>query len=89
MNRAQRRRLSRHNSTRRIRNLDRRVDTTGQPGRVSGLNRACIDCGADGDLVLLPGRRAIGQIWHYKHCPAATGITTWRPHPINEDQING
>jgi hypothetical protein len=69
---------------RRYQPRDHRVEQTGQPGRIHGLTGACRDCGATGDLVLLPGHRTIGHIWHDEGCPAATGITPWQPHPLHE-----
>jgi hypothetical protein len=65
MNRRQRRRLQAHDaSAKRIRELQHRVEQTGQPGVIHGLTDACRDCRASGDLVLPPGRRTVGHIWH-------------------------
>lgn len=54
---------------------------TGKPGRIHGLVDACVDCGAIGDLILLPGRLVMGEIYHDDTCPAAAGITEWKPVP--------
>jgi hypothetical protein len=84
MNRRQRRRLKARDphSASPIRELQHRVETTGQPGLVCGLTDACRDCQATGELVLLPGRRVVGHVYHDDGCPAASGITEWQPHPI-------
>ena len=68
----------------RIRQLEREVEATGRPGIIHGLTHACRDCAASGSLLLLPGRRVIGQIYHDDGCPAAAGITAWEPHPLDE-----
>jgi hypothetical protein len=83
MNRAQRRRNRQRKppSAQQIRELERKVEATGQPGHIHGLTHACRDCHATGALTLLPGHRAIGHIYHDDGCPAAAGITTWQPHP--------
>ena len=77
MNRRDRRTQSR--TTQRIRALEHRVETTGIPGIIHGLTDACRDCGADGALVLLPGSRVVGHVFHDPGCPAAAGITDWKP----------
>lgn len=84
MNRSQRRRHQRRNdsSAQRIRDLERRVEATGRPGRITGLTDACRDCTATGEFTLLPGKRVIGRVFHDDSCPAATGITTWQPCPL-------
>ncbi len=89
MNRRQRRRYQARDphSTRRIRELQHRVEQTGQPGIIYGLDGACRDCGATGAFVLLPGRRTVPHIWHDEGCPAATGITEWEPHPIHDNDF--
>jgi hypothetical protein len=83
VNRAQRRAASRRDSSaRRIVQLQNRVETTGLPGRIYGLTDACVDCHADGELILLPGHRVVGQVFHDDGCPAAAGITEWKPVPL-------
>ncbi len=86
MNRRDRRRSKARDplSAQRIRELQHRVEQTGQPGIIAGLTHACRDCGATGELVLLPGRRVVGHVYHDDGCPAATGITEWQPHPLDE-----
>ena len=87
MNRRDRRRQYKPrdpHSAQRIRELQHRVEQTGRPGIIHGLSGACADCTATGELVLLPGRRVVGHIWHDDGCPAATGITPWQPHPLDE-----
>jgi hypothetical protein len=79
VNRAQRRAADRRINSARIVELQNRVETTGLPGRVHGLTDACSDCHADGEFVLLPGRRVVGQVFHDDGCPAAAGITKWKP----------
>jgi hypothetical protein len=81
MNRAQRRRAERASAARGIRQLQHKVDSTNLPGVIRGLTDACIDCRADGELVLLPGGDAVGRIFHDDGCPAAAGITEWKPVP--------
>ena len=73
-------------SARKIRELQHRVEQTGRPGLIHGLTGACRDCTATGELVLLPGKRVVvvGHVWHDDGCPAATGITPWEPHPLDE-----
>jgi hypothetical protein len=72
-------------SAQRIRALQHRVNQSGLPGIIAGLTDACRDCTATADLVLLPGHRSVvGHIWHDEGCPAATGITPWEPHPLDE-----
>ena len=83
MNRRQRR-ASVHredSSAKRIRELQHRVEATRLPGVIDGLTDACRDCGADGAFVLLPGRRIVGQVFHDDGCPAAAGVTEWKPVP--------
>lgn len=86
MNRRDRRRLKSRDplSAQRIRDLQHRVEQTGQPGLIAGLTDACRDCRATGEFILLPGRRVVGNVYHDDGCPAANGITTWEPHPIDE-----
>lgn len=85
MNRRARRRPNARDplSAKRIRELQHRVEQTGQPGRIYGLARACRDCQATGDLVLLPGKRAVGHVYHDPGCPAAADTVTWQPCPVN------
>jgi hypothetical protein len=85
MNRRQRRASARSATRRRIRQLERTVQSTGQPGVIHGLTRACRDCSAEGALVLLPGGDAIGHVYHDDGCPAAAGITPWQPHSLDEE----
>ena len=66
----------------RIRALDRRVESTGIPGRIYGLTDACRDCTAEGEVILLPGRRLINRVFHDPGCPASAGITEWQPVPL-------
>ena len=86
MNRRDRRRHKPRDplSAKHIHELQHRVDQTGRPGIIYGLTHACRDCTATGSLLLLPGRRVIGNVYHDEHCPAATGITPWEPHPLDE-----
>jgi hypothetical protein len=81
VNRRQRRASSRRedSSAKRIRELQHHVEATGKPGRIHGLVDACVDCGATGDLILLPGRLVVGEMYHDPSCPAAAGITEWKP----------
>jgi hypothetical protein len=72
-------------SAQRIRELQHRVEQTGQPGIIAGLTDACRDCTATGEFVLLPGRQTIAHIWHDDGCPAAGGITPWQPHPLDDE----
>ena len=83
MNRRQRRAAGRRaaTSSTRIRKLQHRVEATSLPGVIRGLTDACVDCRADGELVLLPGGDAVGRIYHDDGCPAAAGITEWKPVP--------
>lgn len=87
MNRRDRRRYKARDplSAQRIRELQHRVDQTGQPGRIHGLTGACRDCQATGEFVLLPGRQIIGHVYHDDGCPAAAGITEWQPHPLDDE----
>ncbi|MGO9352180.1 MAG: hypothetical protein ACLP3C_15650 [Mycobacterium sp.] len=73
-------------STQRIRELQHRVNQTGQPGRIHGLTGACRDCTATGALVLLPGQLVIAHVFHQAGCPAANGITPWQPHPYDASE---
>ncbi len=84
MNRRQRAQARDPLSAKRIRELQHRVEKTGQPGIIGGLTDACRDCGATGAFVLLPGQRSVGHIFHDDGCPAAAGITPWEPHPLDE-----
>lgn len=86
MNRHQRRAAERASTRRGIHRLQRKVATTGRPGIIQGLTGACRDCGADGSIVLLPGGESVGQIHHDEHCPAAAGVTTWEPCPLDEQE---
>jgi hypothetical protein len=70
-------------SGRRMREMQHRVERTGQPAVIDGLTAACRDCTATGGFVLLPGRRVLGQVWHEPGCPAASGITPWSPVPLD------
>ena len=81
MNRRERRRYKPRdpNSAKRMRELQSRVESTGQPGRIHGLTDACRDCTAEGELILLPGRRIVGHVYHDDGCPAATGAVDWQP----------
>lgn len=87
MNRAQRRRRDRRDDelTRRVRALERRVEQTGRPGYINGLTDACVDCSADGGIVLLPGKRVIHRVFHDEGCPAAAGVVSWQPVPLDND----
>jgi hypothetical protein len=87
MNRRDRRRSNPRDphSAKRIRELQHRVEQTGRPGIIGGLTGACRDCTATADLVLLPGHRSVGNIWHDDGCPAAAGITPWQPHPLDDE----
>ena len=83
MNRKQRRQAQRTDATtRRIRALERRVESTGLPGLIHGMTDACRDCTAGGELILLPGNRMISRVFHDEGCPAAAGITQWAPVPL-------
>jgi hypothetical protein len=82
VNRRQRRASRDPLSAPKIRKLQHRVETTGLPGLIYGLTDACRDCHATGELVLLPGRRVVGHVYHDDGCPAASGITEWQPCPI-------
>jgi hypothetical protein len=83
MNRKQRRQAQRTDATtRRIRALERRVESTGLPGLIHGMTDACRDCTAGGELILLPGNRMISRVFHDEGCPAAAGITQWEPVPL-------
>ena len=83
MNRKQRRQAQRTDATtRRIRALERRVESTGLPGLIHGMTDACRDCTAGGELILLPGNRMVSRIFHDDGCPAAAGITQWEPVPL-------
>jgi len=82
VNRQQRRAAARTSSRRHIRQLQHKVDSTNLPGVIRGLTDACVDCSADGELVLLPGGDAVGRVFHDDGCPAAAGITAWQPHPL-------
>jgi hypothetical protein len=88
MNRRDRRRHKPRDplSASRIRELQHRVEHTGQPGHIHGLTDACRDCGATGEFILLPGNRVIAHVWHDDGCPAAAGITTWQPCPTEGEQ---
>jgi hypothetical protein len=85
MNRRQRRaqgqRLSRHQPTalRQIRDLKQTAETIGAAFSLVDLPGACVDCGATGDLTVLPDGRMLGDIYHDEGCPAAQGITRWAP----------
>ena len=83
MNRKQRRQAQRTDATtRRIRALERRVESTGLPGLIHGMTDACRDCTAGGELILLPGNRMISRVFHDDGCPAAAGVTQWEPVPL-------
>ncbi|MFN8043037.1 MAG: hypothetical protein U0S13_06765 [Mycobacterium sp.] len=83
MNRKQRRLHARYSvSARRIRDLERLVESTGKAGVIYGLTHACLDCGAGAELVLLPGKKMVSHIWHDDGCPAAAGIVPWSPVPL-------
>lgn len=84
MNRRDRRRANRRredSSAKRIRALEHRVETSGLPGRIHGLTDACRDCHATGELILLPGQKIVGRIFHDNTCPALAGAVDWRPVP--------
>ena len=86
MNRRQRRtngrRLSRHEPTaiRQINDLQRQAEAIGAEWQLLDLPGACVDCTATGDLTVLPDGRMLGDIYHDDGCPAAAGITEWKPH---------
>lgn len=83
MNRRERREIKRTDPmTQRLRALERRVESTGLPGVLNGLTDACRDCTADGEFILLPGKRVVGRIFHDPGCPASAGITEWEPVPL-------
>ena len=83
MNRKQRRQArSSDPMAKRIRALERRVESTGLPGLIHGMTDACRDCTAGGELILLPGNRMVSRIFHDDGCPAAAGITQWAPVPL-------
>ncbi|GEM_PF-2073019 len=83
MNRRQRRQTQRRDtSARRIRALEARVEATGKPGVIHGLTDACRDCGADGQMILLPGKQVFGRVFHDDGCPALTGAVKWEPVPL-------
>ena len=83
MNRRQRRQAQRTDATtRRIRALERRVESTGLPGLIHGMTDACRDCTAGGELILLPGNRMISRVFLDDGCPAAAGVTQWEPVPL-------
>lgn len=48
-------------------------------GRLVGLPGACSDCNGVGDITRLSPNSALGEIWHDAGCPAANGVTDWRP----------
>lgn len=48
-------------------------------GRLVGLPGACADCNGLGDLTPLRPDFVLGEIWHDPGCPAANGVTDWRP----------
>jgi hypothetical protein len=82
VNRKQRRAAHRRQcSAKQIRALERRVEQTGLPGVIRGLTDACVDCDAGGSLILLPGNRVVGQVYHSDSCPALAGVVEWRPVP--------
>ena len=87
MNRRDRRANShrRQHTIEKIRDLQHHVETTGLPGIIDGLHSACIDCRADGEMLLLPGHRVVARIFHSDGCPVLTGVVTWRPVPITEE----
>jgi hypothetical protein len=66
-------------SATRIRELQHRVEQTGQPGIIHGLTGGCMDCSATATLTLLPGGQVIGDIFHDPFCPAAAGTIEWSP----------
>lgn len=83
MNRRERRAAAANSSmSMRIRALERRVESTGLPGLIHGLTDACRDCTAEGELILLPGKRAIGRVLHDDDCPALAGVTDWEAVPL-------
>ena len=62
------------------------VDESKLKHSIHGGMFACVDCHATGALVLLPGKRVVGHIWHDDGCPAAAGVTEWQPHPLDEGE---
>ena len=90
MNRRDRRANShrRQHTIEKIRDLQHHVETTGLPGIIDGLHSACIDCRADGEMLLLPGHRVVARIFHSDGCPVLTGVVTWRPVPITEGELD-
>ncbi len=80
MNRRQRRQ---DRSAKKIRALQHRVEQTGRPGVIYGLTGACRDCSAVGAIELHPGGQAVPHVFHDDGCPAAAGIVTWSPEPID------
>lgn len=47
--------------------------------RLVGLPGACSDCNATGDLTPVTDAFTLAEIWHDPGCPAANGVTDWRP----------
>lgn len=74
MNRAARRRAERQHRN------GLKIVAAIEAGRpVVGLTGACSDCSATGSLTPLPSGAVLGEVWHAKGCPAAAGVTKWRP----------
>lgn len=87
MNRRQRRAARANPSTRRILKLQHEVERTGQIGVVYGLTGGCSDCDADAEILVLPGHRVTGVIYHASSCPALTGVVQWAPVPVDDDDL--
>lgn len=85
MNRRQRRAQGRHLSghqptaVQQIRDLQQVAEAIGATWGIVNLPGACVDCAAVGDLTRLPDGRILGNIWHETGCPAAAGVTEWKP----------
>lgn len=81
MNRAQRRRLSKLDTT--VRNLMAASEADGKPWAIHGMTGACRDCTATATM-RGQGRRGVvlAEIRHDPGCPASTGAVPWQPHPI-------
>ncbi|UGT94855.1 hypothetical protein KN246_15810 [Mycobacterium intracellulare] len=72
-------RAARRRAERQRRNGLKIVAAIGAGRPVVGLTDACADCNANGSLTPLPGGAVLGEVWHAHGCPAAAGVTKWRP----------
>lgn len=86
MHRDQRRHNHRRQCTAAMLKLQKRVEASGEIGVSHGLTGGCRDCDGDAAIVVMPGHRAIGHVFHSTGCPAAAGITAWQPVPISEGE---